>query len=100
MRKDFTEELVSYKSSINVKMKMENSQVLTQSEKVHVSLFNQLEGLDNDTLKIVNDKIVEVKDQAENKLTKLKVVAEAMQEKVNAYRQLDTKLHMLMEFDI
>ena len=73
---------------------------MTQSEKVHVSLFNQLEGLDNDTLKIVNDKIVEVKDQAENKLTKLKVVAEAMQEKVNAYRQLDTKLHMLMEFDI
>ena len=73
---------------------------MTQSEKVHVSLFNQLEGLDNDTLKIVNDKIVEVKDQAENKLTKLKVVAEAMQDKVNAYRQLDTKLHMLMEFDI
>ena len=48
----------------------------------------------------MNEKIVEVKDIAENKLTKMKIVAEAMQQKMNAYRQLDSKLHMLMEFDV
>lgn len=100
MRKDFTEELISYKSSIQSKLKMENQQVLTNNEKVSVSLFNALEGIDNETLKIVNDKIVEVKDQAENKITKIKLAAEEMQDKINAYRKLDSKLHMLMEFDV
>jgi len=100
MRKDFTEELISYKSSIQSKLKMENQQVLTTNEKVSVSLFNALEGIDNETLKIVNDKIVEVKDQAENKITKIKIAAEEMQDKINAYRKLDSKLHMLMEFDV
>lgn len=78
MRKGFTEELQSYKSAINMKLKQENSQTLAPSEKVHVLLFDQLQGLDNETLKIVNDKIVEVKDIAENKLSKMKIVAEAM----------------------
>lgn len=91
---------MSYKSAINMKMKMDNSKVLVESEKVHVNLFDQLLGIDNETLKIVNDKIGEVKDQAENKISRIKVVAEAMQEKVNAYRQLDPKQHVLMEFKI
>jgi hypothetical protein len=40
MRKGFTEELQSYKSAINMKLKQENSQTLAPNEKVHVLLFD------------------------------------------------------------
>lgn len=72
MRKDFTKESQSYKSAIVMKLKQENTQTLTPNEKVHVNLFDQLKGLDKDTLDIVNEKIVEVKDIAENRLSKMK----------------------------
>jgi hypothetical protein len=40
-----------------------------------------------------------VKDLAENKITKLKQAAESMHDKISAYRQLDTNLHVLMDLD-
>jgi hypothetical protein len=44
----------------------------------------------------VNDKIVEVKDLAENKISKLKNAAENMAEKIATYQKVEPSLHVLI----
>ena len=41
---------------------------LDKEDRISVSFFNQLTGLDEDTTRLVNAKIEDIKDQAENRV--------------------------------
>ena len=56
MRSDYHLELMTYKSRTATHDSQNN---------ITVQIFNSLEGIDKQTLDVVNDKIREVKDQAD-----------------------------------
>jgi hypothetical protein len=62
MRTSYHQEIISYKSAHQHKIKGENRKFLKIDDLINVSLFNSLEGIDPTTLKIVNDKISEIKE--------------------------------------
>ena len=67
MRKSCFLELNVYKYAALDASRKFTAKFLPKSEAIHVSYFDQLEGLSEDTLKIVNDKIKEIKDQSESR---------------------------------
>ena len=64
MRSDYHQELMTYKSRNTANQDSQNNNITVQ-------YFNSLEGIDIQTLKVVNDKIREVKDQADRQITHL-----------------------------
>ena len=43
-------------------MAQENKRELKKEDQINISLFNSLEGLNRDTLRVINDKISEIKE--------------------------------------
>ncbi len=68
MRKACFLELNVYKYAASDASRKLTAKFLPKSEAVNVSYFDQLEGLSEDTLKIVNDKIKEIKDHSESRI--------------------------------
>jgi Zn-dependent M16 (insulinase) family peptidase len=63
MRKNFYNELQGYKSQYIQRISIENRRYgLPKEDMLQVTLFDSLQGIDSETLKIVNNKIHEVKE--------------------------------------
>ena len=71
-----------------------------KKDEISVSLFNTLQGIDKDTLKIVNEKISDVKEQSQNKILKLAQALDELQIKLSKYEKLDSSLHALLNLKI
>lgn len=100
LRRSFYNELMSYKSAQMSKMRRENRRDLAHEDQIQISLFNTLEGIDKPTLDIINGKIIEVKNLAENKILKQHQQIDFMQNKLQHYEKLDAQLHMLFQLPI
>jgi hypothetical protein len=70
MRKTYFNELQAYKSAANQQIYRENKRSLKPEDALQVTLFDALAGIDAATLKIVNQKIQEIRDQYNNKIMK------------------------------
>lgn len=68
MRKAYFAELQTYKSAQTARVQQQNQQM--GGDQIAVSLFDQLEGLDAQTLSMVNAKITEIKAFAQHRVSK------------------------------
>lgn len=68
-----------------------NAKHLPKSEAIHVTYFDQLEGLSEDTLKIVNDKIEEIKDHSESRCLFYIQQVNELQEEISTFKKLKEK---------
>ena len=83
------QEIMVYKSSI-----LDSERKKTQKFKqaaIKVTLFDQLEGLDKETLSIVNMKIKEIQQECESRLVELLKVNEEMSSQLSFHNQNDQK---------
>jgi len=78
----------------------ENMAYLNKEDRINVSFFNELTGLDEITTKIVNAKIEDIKDQAENKLAQLMIMHDLINQKLNAYNKMIPKNYSLIDMNI
>ena len=67
---------------------------------INVSMFNSLEGIDKATLRVVNDKISEIKELSQNKILGLTRIIEELQTKVINFESVDQSLHALFTLDV
>ena len=56
---------------------------------INVSMFNSLEGIDKATLRVVNDKISEIKELSQNKILGLNRIIDELQTKVINFESVD-----------
>ena len=81
------------------KSKVTSSTALVE-DRINVNLFDQLNGIDEETMKIVNAKISDIKEISEQRIQDSKQNIEALQTKISKYEQMDFKLHGLLKMGL
>ena len=71
MRQSYYKDLMVYKNQALVKIKKENNNFMHKEDFIDVSFFDSLQGIDGETLKVINAKIDDIKARAENRMAVL-----------------------------
>ena len=107
MRKTYHKELNFYKENDHMKriktIKRGDFSVLDEEEnqvKIHVELFDYIEGIDDDILKMINKKIEDIKQQFEDKAREYIKYQTSLLKKIYLFNKLNPNAYSLVNLSL
>ena len=100
MRRTFHQDMLAFKQKEIAQMQYHNSRFMGKDEIIPVQFYDSLSGLDPETMEIVKQKIAEVKEMAQLKISAMIEQNEKNTEKINKYKELAPEDYTLLEYEI
>lgn len=96
----YHKELTVQKMQATMFLKQANERHLNLDNQVSVTFYDTLTGVDEETVKMLNEKLEEVKQQAQFKLAAMVQEVERKEEQIQRYKALAPEMYSLAQFDV